>query len=320
MLSRSLSFISCLMIASLLFAACGPVGPSGNAPAAPPAAAASGGGAAQSCPPLNTNRQVSIGNTLDGIEVFADTYAIIDNATKDAWCNVSELAISPVALTPTPPNTALPPCPLNTCLAAVNVDPDSVKIVSGTKPILRYDLGTPHPPKKHPEQCGQSEKCYSIFQRWSGTWKFVGFAKPKQTSTYQWFAEGGIDHMSVFALVELPDPTTITAGGFLTMYIASDFIPDEPGGLGVSVILDGNVGQFDPQGEQRILRFQVDPIDQGNTPEECKSASGIDGMFTCIFPYGAAVEFEYQDNGIAILRNLDRNFEQSFYTSNVELY
>jgi hypothetical protein len=150
-------------------------------------------------------------------------------------------------------------------------------------------------------------------------WCNVGPAIPHSAST-GWYADGKIKHLSIFALVELPEPIAVTQGELLRMFIASEFIDDGSGGLSVAVIFDETAGQFDPQGEQHILRFNhVDPSNKDKVTEECRDAGGIDGMFSCSFPYSVAVEFIYQDHE-ATMSNLDTGAEVRFYTEYAELH
>jgi hypothetical protein len=281
------------------------------------------------CPPIGPMaKKVSISDnpaysSSDGssIEVFADTYAYTDPGDVP-WCDTDDLDIAPEDL------GALPPCPYTKCLAAVNVTPDNIKCpssknTSATKPRLSYDLDE-HPPAKSPENCGGSAYCYSIYQFRSSTstWRYVGYAKAIQVGP-EWFAEGRIYHFSIFALVELPDPTTVSGPRTMGMIVASDFIEDDRGDISVGVIVfEDSLGEFDQAGEQRLFRFSgVDPASyEGDVPPDCEALPSVAEQFTCLFPIDTAVEFELAEQGQAVLLAPEMGYGVVFFVSDVQIY
>jgi len=139
----------------------------------------------------------------------------------------------------------------------------------------------------------------------------------------EWFAEGRIYHFSIFALVELPDPTTVTGPRTMGMIIASDFIEDDRGDISVGVIVfEDSLGELDQAGEQRLFRFSgVDPASfEGDVPPDCEALPSVAEQFTCLFPIDTAVEFELAAQGQAVLRARDMGHGVVFFVSDVQVY
>jgi hypothetical protein len=255
------------------------------------------------------------------IEVFADTYAYTDPGDVP-WCDTDDLGISPQDL------SSLPACPVTKCLAAVNVTPDNIKFpysknTSASRPELSYDLDE-HPPAKDPESCGGSAYCYSIYQLRPSvnTWRYVGHAEAIPVGP-EWYAQGSLSHFSIFALVELPEPTTVTGPRVMGMVIASDFVEDDRGDIGVGVIdFEDSLGELNQAGEQRLFRFSgVDPASfEGEVPPDCTSLPSVAEQFTCLFPIDTFVEFELLEEGRAVLRALEFGYGIEFFVSDVQIY
>jgi len=280
------------------------------------------------CPPIGANAtKVSVSddpsypNDGSSIEVFTDTHAYTDPGGSP-WCDTTELEIEPADL------TGLPPCPVNWCLAAVDVKPDNIKFpysenTSATKPELSYDLDE-HKPEKDPNDCGSSSYCYSIYQSKPGTlpWRYVGPAQPTKVEN-EWFAEGRIFHFSIFALVELPDPVPVPEPRTLGMIVASEFIEDDRGDISVSFLISSDdLGELDPASGQRLFRFSnVDPSSfEGEIPPDCPNLPSVAEQFTCLFPIETEVELVHDPQGQIVLRALELGYEVRFSVSNVEVY
>ncbi|MFO7528750.1 MAG: hypothetical protein R6W86_08120 [Marinobacter sp.] len=280
------------------------------------------------CPPMGPMaKKVSISDnptysSSDGssIEVFKDTYAYTDPGNV-AWCETDKMSISPVDL------SSLPHCPYNNCLAAVDVKPDDLKFTSppntsNSKPKLRYDLAEHPPTLKQPEECGGSSYCYAVYQLRAGNWKFVGNAGAFMVGS-EWFAEAKIIHFSVFALVELPDPTPMTRPQSVGMVITSDFVEDGFNAISVGVLISPERSEeLDKAADQRLLRFSgVDPsAPEGDIDQACLALSSVAEQFTCLFPIDTLVELELAEDGQAVLRALDRGYGMSFFVSDVQIY
>jgi hypothetical protein len=277
------------------------------------------------CPPIGSRaKKVTINSPSDGssIEVFADTCGYTDPGDAP-WCDTDDLDILPQDL------SGLPACPLTKCLAAVNVQPDDIKFrltpapTCASKPELLYDLDE-HPPATPPEYCGGSPSCYAIYQLRpsTSTWKFVGYAKAIPVGP-EWYAQGRISHFSIFALVELPVPTTVTGPRTTGMVVASDFLEDDRGDIGVGVIVfEDSLGELAQPGEQRLFRFSsVDPASfEGDVPPDCEALPSVAEQFTCLFPIDTAVEFELAAQGQAVLRARDMGYGVVFFVSDVQIY
>jgi hypothetical protein len=258
------------------------------------------------------------GSDGSSIEVFSDTYLYTDPGGT-AWCDTASLQISPANL------SGMPDCPQNKCLAAVNVKPDGLKFnpppnTASKDPELSYDLDE-HPahPDHPPEACGNAWDCYAIYQVWSGNWRLVGDAEAEQRGSV-WYAVGGIDHFSIFTLVELLEDTPVVEPRTMGMVVASDFIEDELGGIAVGVIhFEDGLGQLNLRGEHRILRFNgVEPgSSDGSPPTGCTNLPDLPDRFTCLFPIDTFLEVELVEPGLVILYAPEMGYGVSLYVSEV---
>lgn len=280
------------------------------------------------CPPLplGVGDKRSIGSGDDSsIEVFANTYGYTDPGGV-AWCNTSpqKLSITLADL------NVLPTCQYNNCLAAVDIKPDNIIIQQPTgqsngRPLLEYDLFV-HSPNINPEGCTNTF-CYAFyrFDNNNNAWLYSGSALAKQVSS-KWFAEGRIFHLSIYALVELPPTVDLESPQNFGMIVASDFVENELGGLGVAfVVLRDDSGLVDPLNQELVFNFdRIDPAGYlGNPPAECLGQDNLAAEFTCSFPIGTSVEFTMGvegDETLHRLSNLDQGYSLDFFSNPVQLH
>lgn len=288
------------------------------------------------CPPMGSkadkvavsDNDPSYPNDGSSIEVFDKTYCQTDPG-GDPWCDTEDLDIKYYPVTNLSPTI----CNYDQCLVAVDLEPDNIYCPTsknpqttnhpdGTKPELSIDLDQHKPKYKQPEECAGSVKCYAFYY-WSGSkWSWVGWAKAKQINS-EWYAVGRIYHLSVYALVELPDATPVADPRTMGMVVASEFIEDDQGNLAVDVInVEDSLGELDQGGEHRILQFSgVDPgSPEGEPPPECMARQSIAEQFTCLFPIDTLLELELLGSGQAVLRALEAGYGIEFYVSDVQIY
>jgi hypothetical protein len=272
-----------------------------------------------------SDNHASYPNDGSSIEVFTATYCQTDPG-GDPWCATEDLDIAPYAV------TSLSTCPYDECLVAVDLAPDNIwcptsqnpqttNYPDGSKPELSIDLDEHKPKEKDPEQCTGSVHCYAFYY-WSNKWTWVGWAEAKQVGS-EWHAVGRIYHLSIYALVELPDATTVAEPRTVGMVVASDFLEDGQGNIGVGVIeFVDSLGELDQEGEHRILLLSgVDPgSPEGELPPDCMALPSVAEQFTCLFPIDTFVELELDGGGQAVLRALEFGYGIEFFVSGVQIY
>lgn len=284
------------------------------------------------CPPMGpkatkvavSDKHPSYPNDGSSIEVFDETHCQTDGA-GDPWCATEDLDIEPY------PKTSLSTCPYGECLVAVDLGPDNIYCPTyknppstpypdGTKPELSIDLDEHKPTKKTPEECTGVVHCYAFYYETS-KWTFVGWAEPKWVDP-EWYAVGRIYHLSIYALVELPDPTPVAGPRTVSMVVASDFIEDAQGNIGVGVMyLEDELGELDQGGEHRIWLFSgVDPGSLEGQPPDCMALPSVAEQFTCLFPIDTFVELELPGDGQAVLRAPEAVYGIEFSVSDVQIY
>ena len=237
------------------------------------------------------------------------------------WCSPTQLAITIANL------AGLPPCPYAGCLIAVDVKPDNIDFsnpanTNATKPSLSYDLAE-HPPSEsgiNLEDCSNNYNCFAFYREDSGSWIFAGAATTTMIGS-EWFATGRINHFSVFALVQLPQPAAVQPPRAFGMVVRSEFHEDENGGLSVAVLIaEDRGGEFSVDSGERILRLTgFEPLEfEGDIDPACQDAARTELLFTCLFPAGTRVELLLDE--IATMRGLESGEAIPFSVQNVEIH
>jgi len=282
--------------------------------------------AVPSCPPepLGVGRKVLIGNgDNSSIEVFAQTYAYTDPG-ETPWCDVSQLSITPLSA------TAASACVIAhaTCLAQVNLGPDNIKILQPSgqiqyKPALSYDLDK-HPPKTPDPECTKCTICFSFYRKSGTSWIWAGYANRTKIAT-TCFATGQINHLSEYALVEMVTPQNVISPHVFQLIVASEFLDDYSGGMGVAFQIRSDSEGVLIQGDELVFDFS--PVDPGNligdVPKECQELPTIPEQFTCIFPIGSPVELILGVDDVEGLNQLiNQNFGNGlqFYSAPIRIH
>jgi len=206
------------------------------------------------------------------------------------------------------------------------LDPNSsypcVNLDYQKRPKLSYDLYE-NPPGKNPESCATGQVCYKVYQYYDNSWQVVGYATPRYDG--KWFADAYIKHFSIFALIEMPDPTPIDNPRELFLVIASDFLEDSLENIFVAFyITDDPSGEFSPDEYQHILRFS-NPDPSIITMDETSKCSDLplSDMFSCLFPIGDRIQVVIGVDGDitshSIISLITGN-QVEFYSSSVEYY
>lgn len=286
-----------------------------------------------SCPPIAGPLTANVSASGDVSSITIPNGATGEFDSGGYWCDTSALDIEIVDVNAliasygcfTDRGDTTPPCSFYTALAAVDVSPDNVSFPSVPKPQLRYDLDV-HPPQN------QEASSFSIYQLKdpipsppTRSWRLVGTATPN-TYSGKSVAQGSINHMSVFALVELPPPVPVTPPFLSTMIVDSDFLDDDQGIITVAfviqeVIVDQRVMTA---GEIRIFRLTgVDPAyADPNLPAVCLDLDTPAAQLTCLFPVETSVEVELGIDGVENLMrilSLDQGYEARLF-ANVEIH
>lgn len=296
------------------------------------------GSSGSSCPPIASD----ITEHVSGADVSSVTVPAGATAEEDSggyWCGSPPLSIAKLNVNNQINNDGCfnnlydttPPCTPYNALAAVDVRPSDIAFPSPPKPQLRYDLTqTDNQPvcDTRPEGCSTP---YTIYQLVvprppapNPSWQFVSYAYP---STYlsKAVAQGSLNHFSIYALVEIPEPTPVPSPSRAQIIVASDFIEDDVGAIRVAfTVLAGEL----PEGveETRLFRFtNVDPNyggGQGGLPEACLERNSVAEQLTCLFPVGANIRLELGVNGDPNLVSIfseDNGYEAQLFAT-VEIH
>jgi len=285
-------------------------------------------GSAPPCPPIAQKVIATVGSgDSSSIEVGTNTYAMYDSGSG-YWCKTTELAIKAV------PKSTADACKIAhaNCLGEVDLKPDNVKIMKpyGTpysEPVLSYDFSTHTTPTRNPESCVKDKSCYAFYRLNSNptpTWVWAGAAGSVSVGS-KWYAQGNINHLSLYALVELPPPQPVARPRNLVMVVASDFQSDDAGGLKVALQVISDDQNELATSDEILFHFTPVYLDKaiGDIPPECQVDLPLPDRFTCLFPTGTEVSLILTNE---ILKNLheinrlDNLYGQDFYAQIVEMY
>lgn len=285
------------------------------------------------CPPITGPITANVAAPGDVSSITIPNGATAEFDGGGYWCDTAALAIETVDVNAlvasygcfTLRSDKTPPCSPSSALAAVDVSPDDVKFPSPPKPQLRYDLDAHVPQNPDATNFGIYQLKAVIPAPPSTAWRWVGSATPTTYSSKS-VAQGSINHMSVFALVELPPPAPVTPPFLSTMIIDSDFLDDDQGIITVAfAIREVNFDQGVVAAEEtRIFRLTgVDPAyADPNLPAECLDLDTPAAQLTCLFPVDTSVEVELGIDGIENLMrilSLDQGYEARLF-ANVEIH
>ncbi|MCK5609173.1 hypothetical protein KAR91_45280, partial [Candidatus Pacearchaeota archaeon] len=298
MSKRTLKLLVLIIVGSLGLFACDPNGtidqPEPEEPKEPPPA---------SCTFISPalSAVVGVSGDVSGVTVPDGTVAEFDGGGY--WCGSPTLEAIKIDVnaeiaangcfndfaTPTP---ASPNCEPFNALAAIDIRPSNIGFINIPKPELRYDLAA-NPPVCRQEGivCGG----FGIYQLLSSSssggpsnWLLVGQATETSYAGTS-VAVGTVNHFSIFALVELPEPDPAPSPSRFEMIVASDFLDDGLGTIKVTfTIVQADVEGFE---KTRLFSFtNIDPaLDEGSLPGECFDTDILAETLTCLFPIGTSV-------------------------------
>jgi hypothetical protein len=277
-----------------------------------PGGGTNGGGT--DCPPYSSSYSATVPAAADvsNINIPSGASGTIDG--DGDWCDPDTVGISSADINALVSSNGCfqdrsdttPPCSPMRGLGALDVSPSDISFSGTTKPNLRYDL-TANPPQ-------QDSTSYMIYQLKTPipspptrSWRYVGLANPS-TFSGKPVAEGGINHFSIFALVEPPPAVLVPPPITTVMIVASDFIDDGRGTISVELevmeIIDGDIAA--KPGEPHVfILSSVDPAydDPGLLPD-CLSLGTPAEQLTCLFPEGILLEVRSGVDGIDNLISL----------------
>jgi hypothetical protein len=271
------------------------------------------------CPPIPSPVSASVPGELTKITIPAGTIALTDPGAKP-WCDTSQLKIGKASLSElvstygcfTDRNDRTYPCSVYNALAAVDVQPGRVKFPALPRPALVYDLSKT---ESEPYCTVKSADCggYAIYRLKyplppapSLAWRYISPASLISGSTPAAVEGGNIDHLSTFALVELPPPQMFPPVITAALTVASDHVPDQPDNPDVFsvafLIRDDTLGM---KGQTRIFRASGQEMQlavNGAYPAECLDAEifpTLPEQLTCLFPADMEVILVNGVDGIA---------------------
>lgn len=314
----------------LLTSSCGDTDDSGggDTTATPTSTTTSAPPTTYTCPdefPATTEATLPPGN-LSSATVYGGSKSL--TAGGAPWCGTIPLTaksedVAAIVAQIGCPDGGPAPCEYE-ALLALNVTPNGIDFSphspSSLWPDLRYDL----------EAFGDrvEDLDFEIFQVVNDPatlnpvdWLPVGDAE-LSTFAGKSVAIGSIDHFSIFALVQLPDPQVPPAIGFEAI-VASDFRHEAP--------QDGNepirvAFRFEQEGigdlgiEPPATRiFRLSDVDPSGITEECLREQPIAASLTCQFPIGTPVNLQLDPTTMGI-ESLDSGVVVELFASAVEIY
>ena len=278
------------------------------------------------CPPLVNTHIATIPSSTDlsSITVSAGTYAYQEPYTSSnqiPWCDAD--ANNNLGIQPYPVSSLASLPSYNNVLAAVDIKPDAIKFpVAANRPQLSFNL-KPGTYNLDPKNCGNSS-CYAFYRYTGSSWVYAGSATAVPISS-NWFAQGPINHFSLYALVELPPPQTLPGPQNLGLVVASDFLGDEQGSMSVAfMVRDDSLGQLNAGTPELVFRFfSVDLANIDGTAPDCLKLATYPEEFTCLFPIGTQAVLQLgmaQDPTLQILINSDGGFQVQFHANPVQIH